>query len=235
MLLSELLADFSKDAASVQDKKDIHGIVVDQYQVDTVHGVEELGFVIAFNDDKTYLSDDLLDVILDYQRTDIRVLLEVPFDVGTKVELIHYCANTTMADVSLMPPTSGDASDIAVYTTQLCEFTRLWIENNQCNYTLYPSAGYWDYLVSCALGSAPTQISDDPYMVEHFVDTLSLSDMDNIKAELEKVFVDCLPEGVSLEAYVATLAASVADRVEAAATEIGQAVRESADQNSDDK
>ena len=202
--------------------KSFYGIIVDEYTMESQKSLSEIGFIVQYNEDKTYVSDDLIDVILNYKNTDVNIVLEVPFDMETDVNVIHHMVRSVQADLSLLPPNSDlkSSESLSKYEEQLLEITNLWLEQTNVSYMLYPSSGYFHYMIREYFNGKTESISNEPYMVDNFVDTLSVEEMDSIKDNLKHVFYDHLGGKEGFAVYANSIASGLAEHVEEMAVEV---------------
>jgi hypothetical protein len=207
------------------NKKELDGKRFYQVEVDSyvsverqIDGVEEIGFLVKYNEDKSYLDDDLIDVIIMLASKDIRVLLEVPFSDNINVDIIHHLARSTRVNVSYLPPSIESPKEtFQCFKKVLLKATELWLEQQGSDYILFPSAGYFEYMIRRHFNGVSEAISTEKYAIENFVETMSLEDMDDIKAALEIVFLDHLGGQEGFEVYANSTAAALINNVENAA------------------
>lgn len=209
MKLTELI---KKDESFFENNKYIYGIEVDEFVTEVAWKLKEIGFLIQFNEDGTYLSDDLIDVMLDYKHSDVNVVLEVKFRPDLDIKILNYCANTIQVDISLLPPESDNSEDFLIYSDQLVELTSEWLKNVSSGFMLMPSSGYFNYMVREYFKGIPDYISNDEYFIKNYVDKISLDRMDAIKLRLREVFINHFGGQDELEKFLNTIAYSISEK-----------------------
>lgn len=231
MKLTELV---SLNEETLKDKKTIYGIEVNEYVPDVIWHLEEIGLLLQYNEDNTYLHDDLLDVILDYKNAKTSVLLEVPFSPEHNLKTLNHACKVSHVDLSFLPPQGDEITDETwdIYKQQLVTATELWLENTNSKYVLFPCSGYFHYMIREYFDGKPKSISDDPYIVENFVDPIEMSIMDEIKDALRVVFIEHIGGEEEFEIYANSMAMTIGDKIVEMSDDIVKqmAENESADQ-----
>lgn len=212
MNLKELIALDNEELKG----KSFYGIEVTEYTTETIKDLSEVGFTIQYNDSGDYVSDDLIDVILEYKNTDVSVVLEVPFSENSNIDVIHHFSRSTQIDLSLLPPTGEVKTEqsLAIYNEQLQKATVLWLEQTGASYMLYPSSGYFHYMIRSYFDGKPDTISNDEYMIKNYVETLSEEEMDILKANLHGVFIEHIGGEEAFAVYANSIASGLVDTVE---------------------
>jgi hypothetical protein len=202
------------------DGKSFYRIEVDNYVSleNQIDGVEEIGFLVKYNADNSYLDDDLIDIIIMLGNKDIRVLLEVPFSNNINIDIIHHLARSTRVNVSYLPPPVDSPKEIfQVFKDKIVKATELWLEQQNDDYVLFPSSGYFEYMIRRQFNGTSEAISTEKYAIENFVETMNIEDMDEIKSGIEAVFLEHLGGQEGFEIYANSIAAALINNVEDAA------------------
>jgi hypothetical protein len=201
------LTDLAKDE-KILEKTEVHGIIVDEFVVELPYHLKEIGLIAQKEDDGT-LCFDLLDVALAFIANGVEVVLEVPFGFNMPEKDVLIIALNCGMSVSVMAPLTNNADNYAMYTEILCKYTDLWLRQPNATKMLFPSSGYLQYMVNEVFKFKTPDISRDDYIIEHFVDNMDISLMDEIKVELRKTIFNVFEGEDAFETFAHSLASSL--------------------------
>lgn len=170
-------------------EKCVYGIEVDEYCATRQFGLEEIGLIVEA-DDSGVISEDVVDIATDYVDSGCRVILEVPASCSVDSGYMYMIANNIGATISLLPPVNPTAEAVDAYAERLCTYAREWLRDGQSHLMLEPVSGFFQYLINRSFGYKPEFIAIDEYMKAEFVDSMDISDMDQVKEKLQETIFD---------------------------------------------
>ena len=180
--LSELIA-----SDSVLDN--VYGVDVDEESFSPPEGLKEVGFTYKV-DEAGDIDEILLDVIISYGLSDVKVVLEIPFDTDVKdIPYLMSVASNAGFSLSILPPCEITDETKISYINRLSDFTDAFL--NQKNFTkfVYPVSSYLEYMYIETF----TDVSDfkptDDYILNRYVENTTEEFSDAFKAVIrEKIF-----------------------------------------------
>lgn len=199
-------SDLLKDKSEISSA---YGVVIDEAVLNFRYDLTEIGIVAQF--DNGSLSWDIIDACIGYSANNVQVILEIPF--GSEYPEKNMVVEAMSADLylSILPPTHAGVSDEDwdKYSDSLLRYTHEWLSQKNSRSVMYPVAGYLGYMVAEVFGYMPGSISDDPYIVNSFVDPIPVDIMDNIKFKLRNVIIESFGGEDGLKIYAHTLMSSL--------------------------
>lgn len=205
-----------------------YGVKVDGYTSDTNSNLKEVGILAACDeDDPNSLSLDVIDCILAYSTFDASVILEVPDEIDLEASSLVIMAGTTRFDLSVLPPESlkedlgkNNQADTDRYIQKVTDFCRPWLSNPASVTSIYPFVGYFSYLIASELGHRPEKLTTDDYMDIRFVQGLSPSVSEYVKAKLTSFIHEEMGGEEEFRKYAHTLGAVLYRQVESVVSDV---------------
>lgn len=189
---SELLLDKISE-------KNIYGVEIDGYASFPIKNLKEIGILLKL--DNNEIDFDVLDACIMYLSLNVKVILEVPYEIDYDLNKLVLESIATGFDISLLPPKVKNKDNWEKYKERLTLATKLWIEQPVSQQMVYPCSGYLAYVITEVFGYKPDTITNDPYIYDNFVKAMPLDIMDNIKDGLKTVIYSSFGGKDKLEAF----------------------------------
>jgi len=190
----------------------MHGIEIDEYVDTVIPGIKEIGIVAAKEGDS--LSFDVIDTALMYVTSGVDVVLEIPFSIEFEPKAMIVTAMNCGIALSIMPPVDViTKDDWAKYGKKLSEYTYAWLNQSNAQTMLYPSVGFFQYMIGEVFGYKQEYITQDDYIQEQFVDNMPQDIMDEIKSELREVIYSAFEGKEKFEVFANSLGFATINRL----------------------
>lgn len=223
MNLSELLKKTPDEIAAFGRR--FYGVVCDGgMSHDTLNvegGIYEISFVAQTSPENAQELDlDFIDTVLSYVHIAQQVIIEIPFDLELSAVSLLTMANNFQTSISLLPPTSTGENKTPseeqweMYSAQLCAYAKAWIEKPNCTIAVLPVVGYFQYLIQNAVSDfTPDGMSEDPYMQESFVQSMSVQRSDWLKVRLQAAIYEAFGGEEKLRSFAAEVCLGMQKRL----------------------
>jgi len=167
----------------------VYGVNVDEESFTPPDGLNEIGFIYKV-DDSGDIDEILLDVIISYGLSDVKVILEIPFETSVKdIPYLMSVASNAGFSLSILPPCEITEDSRVAYILRLSEFVDAFL--NQKNFTkfIYPVSSYLEYMYIEVFSDVSDFKPTDDYILNRYVENTTEEFSDAFKAVIrEKIF-----------------------------------------------
>jgi hypothetical protein len=199
-----LLSDLERNS----NEPSVYGVIADFEGGCPPGGLKEVGFRAVIDKDGG-LDATVLDAMILYGISGVKVMLEIPFGVAFESRTIVMTCTNIGADLSLLPPQNAESVAWDGYRAQLIAYASVWMEMKNCRNDILPITSYFQYLCGDAAGYQPEQMAREGYMVANFVGRLPIDQVDRTKAALMSVFSERFGGMEGIRTLVAAVGAEV--------------------------
>ena len=166
------------------------GVSVDEESFTPPEGIKEIGFIYKVDEDGD-LDEDLLDVIISYGLSSVRVMLEIPYEeVVEDASYIMSVASNAGFSISVLPPVEVTEESAAGYTERLVNFTKAFLNQKNFAKEIFPITSYLEYMYLEQLIDVSGYEAKDPYMITKFVEKTTVEFSDSFKATMRVIVFD---------------------------------------------
>lgn len=213
------------------DKEELFNVIVDKESIELIKfsapppNLNTLGLVLTLDEDNS-IDTDLLDVIINYNSTNLSVILEVPSHLISKnfvkaKELIQLCSNLSI-NISILPPGHQIVDSVVTdedYIKIISDLTDCIIEKNNFDRTVTPISNFMEYLmIEKILGENSSIIKNfkpnDPYIINNFSSILSLDTSNSFKNIIRNKLYDLYGGKENFDIVAETILQSIQNRSE---------------------
>jgi hypothetical protein len=176
--------------STLLDKNDsesvVVGVEVDCECLSAPAGIETVGFL--YENGSSGLSENLMDAIITFNLSGIRVILEVPHDADVDPAYLMKLASNAGFSIALIPGAEDEA--VQSWGEQCANFVPAFLSTPNFSQHLYPVQGYFTYLIAEKLGGTNTLTPTDDYVKMRFTDPTPTEWSDAAKAIMRNRFAE---------------------------------------------
>lgn len=167
----------------------VYGVDVDEESFTPPEKLKEVGLVYKV-DDSGDVDEVLLDVIISYGLSDVKVILEIPFEEPVKdIPYIMSVASNAGFSLSILPPVELNEENQKLYIERLSAFTDAFLNQKNFAKFVYPVSSYLEYMYIETFSDVSEFKPTDDYIVNRFVENTTEEFSDAFKAVIrEKIF-----------------------------------------------
>ena len=166
------------------------GVVVDCESFSPPENLVKIGLRLIIDEDGV-INDDLIDTIISYTLANVRVMLEVPFeiDISDPSYFLSLASNAGF-DLSILPPNDVSDQTLESYTKRLEAFTNSFLKQKNFSGEVLPITSYFQYMYLEQVIDVSDFVASDNYIVSTFVDNFSEEQSDYFKSKIRKIIID---------------------------------------------
>lgn len=214
------------------EMKEVYGITLDEQSSDTEfssppESLEGIGFIFEADTDGT-IKENLLDIIISYNLTQLPIMVEIPSqllldDTLTPQYLIQLASNVGFS-LSILPPGHPLVHDVSAeqYRNIITAFTKEMLNKHVFEKFVFPISSFFEYLMlEQLLGEEKTKsfVPDHDYIKNTFVDNMSVEDSDSFKNSIRELLYNYYGGKEQFELVAKTIFSKLGDRSQQMFTE----------------